>query len=91
MILKKNYMSMNHERIVMVYALRKFQHYFLGTSFKIFIDHSTLKYLVNKPVLGGRICRWIFLFQEFEFEVVVKPTKHNVGHNHFSWIESRES
>jgi hypothetical protein len=30
--------------------------------FKMFTDHSALKYLVNKPVLGGMICRWIFLF-----------------------------
>jgi hypothetical protein len=29
--------------------------------------HSTLKYLDNKPVLGGRICIWILLFQEYDF------------------------
>ena len=37
----------------MVYALQKFMHYLLGASFKMFTDHSALKYLVNKPVLGG--------------------------------------
>jgi hypothetical protein len=37
----------------MVYALQKFIHYLLGKHFKMFTDHSTLKYLVNKPVLGG--------------------------------------
>jgi hypothetical protein len=57
----------------MVYALQKFRHYLLGKHFKMFTDHSTLKYLVNKPVLGGRICRWLLLFQEFDFEVIVKP------------------
>lgn len=35
-------------------------------------DHSTLKYLVNKSVLGGHIYRWLLLFQEYEFEVVVQ-------------------
>jgi hypothetical protein len=30
--------------------------------FKMFTDHSTLKYLVNKPVLGGKISRWLLLF-----------------------------
>jgi hypothetical protein len=39
----------------MVYTLHKFRHYLLGKHFKMFIDHSTLKYLVNKPMLGGRI------------------------------------
>jgi hypothetical protein len=32
-----------------------------------------------------------FFFQEFEFEVVVKPGKHNVGPNHLSRIESGEA
>jgi hypothetical protein len=68
----------------MVYALQKFHHYLLGTPFKLFTNHSTLKYLVNKPVLGGRIYHWLFLFQEFEFEVVVKLGKYNVGLDHLS-------
>ena len=38
----------------------------------MYTDHSTLKYLVNKRVLGGRICRWLLLFQEYDFEVIVK-------------------
>jgi hypothetical protein len=37
----------------MVYALHKFRDYLLGKYFKMFTNHSTLKYLVNKPVLGG--------------------------------------
>jgi hypothetical protein len=52
----------------------------------MFIKHSTLKYLVNKPMLGGRICRWILLFQEFDFEVIVKSGKLNVGLDHLSRI-----
>jgi len=35
--------------------------------------YSVLRYLVNKLVLGGRICRWLLLFQKYDFEVVVKP------------------
>jgi hypothetical protein len=41
------------EGLAMVYALQKFRHYLLGKHFKMFIDHSTLKYLVKNPVLGG--------------------------------------
>jgi hypothetical protein len=37
----------------MVYALQMFRHYLLGKQFKMFTDHSALKYLVNEPVLGG--------------------------------------
>jgi hypothetical protein len=60
---KLNYTTTEREGLDMVYALQKFRHYLLGGHFKMFTDHSTLKYLVNKPVLGGRICRWIMLFQ----------------------------
>jgi hypothetical protein len=74
----------------MVYALQKFRHYLLGSHFKMYTDHSALKYLVNKPVLGGRICRWLLLFQEYDFEVVVKPGKLNAGPDHLSCILSGE-
>jgi hypothetical protein len=51
-----NYNTTEREGLTMVYALQKFRHYLLGNFFKMFIDHSALKYLVNKPVLGGRFC-----------------------------------
>jgi hypothetical protein len=75
----------------MVYALQMFRHYLLGSHFKFFTDHFALKYLVNKPMLEGRICRWLLLFQEFYFEVIVKPGKLNVGPDHLSRLESGES
>jgi len=39
----------------MVYALHKYRHYMLGGHSKMYTDHSTLKYLVNKPMLGGNL------------------------------------
>jgi hypothetical protein len=66
----------------MVYALQNFRHHLVGKHFKMFTDHSTLKYLVNKVVLGGRICRWLLLFQEFDFEVIVKLGKLNARPDH---------
>ena len=56
----------------------------------MYTAHSPLKYLVNKPVLGGKICRWILLFQEFDFDVIVKPSCLNAGFDHLSRIESGE-
>jgi hypothetical protein len=50
---EKNYTTTEHEGLVMVYAMQKFPHYLLGNAFKFFTDHLALKYLVNKPVLGG--------------------------------------
>jgi len=59
---EKNHSTTKHEGLVMVYVLQKFKYYLLGAHFKMYTDHSTLKYLVNKPVLGWKICRWLLLF-----------------------------
>jgi hypothetical protein len=76
-----NYTTTEREGLAMVYGLQKFCHYLLGGDFKMFTDHSMLKYLVNKPVL---------LFQEYDFEIVVKPGRINKGHDHLSRLEHGE-
>jgi hypothetical protein len=87
---EQNYKTIEREGLAMVYALQKFRHYLLGKHFKMFTDHSALKYLVNKPVLGGRNCRWLLLFQEFDFEVIVKLGKLNAGLDHLSRVTNGE-
>jgi hypothetical protein len=88
---ERNYTMTEREDLAMIYALHKFRHYLLGSHFKFFIDHFALKYLVNKPVLEGRICIWFLLFQEFSFEVIIKPGRCKVGPDHLSRLESGES
>ena len=56
-----NYTATEREGLAMVYALQKFRNYLLGGHFKMFTDHLALQYLVNNPVLGGRIRRWLLL------------------------------
>jgi hypothetical protein len=85
-----NYTTTEREGLVMVYTLQKFCHYLLGGHFKMIIDHFMLKYLVNKPVFGGRICRWLLLFQEYDFEIMVKLGRMNKGPNHLSRLEHGE-
>lgn len=52
---ENNYSTIEHKGLVMVYTLQKFRHYLLGRHFKMYTDHSALKYLVNKPMLGGNM------------------------------------
>lgn len=87
---EKNYSMTEHKGLAMAYVLQNFKHYLLGRHFKMYIDHSTLKYLVNTPVLGGKICRWLLLFHEYDFEVIVKFGRFNEGPHHLSWIEIGE-
>jgi hypothetical protein len=64
---QQNYNTTEREGLAMVYALQKLRQYLLGQYFKMFTNHSALKYLVNNPVLGGMICIWMLLFQEYDF------------------------
>jgi len=86
-----HYTTTEREGLVMIYALHKFRHYLLGSHFKFFTAHSAIKYLVNKPMLEGRICRWLLLFQEFSFEFIIKTERYNVRTNNLSRLESGES
>ena len=56
----------------------------------MFTDHSALKYLINKPVLRGNICIWLLLFEECDFQIIVKLGRLIVGPNHMLILETRE-
>jgi hypothetical protein len=85
-----NYTTTEREGLSMVYALQKFHHYLLGGHFKMFTDHFVLKYLVNNPVLGEIICIWLLLFQEYDFEIIVKLGRMNKGPDHLLRLEHGE-
>ena len=87
---ERNYSTIEREALGMVFALQKYRHYLLANPFIFYTDHQALKYIVNKPLHHRRICRWLILFQEFEFEVVVRPGKLNVGPDHLSRINIGE-
>ena len=74
----------------MVFSLQKYRHYLLANPFIFYTDHQALKYLINKPLHHGRICQWLLFFQEFEFEVVVRPGKLNIRPDHLSRIDTGE-
>jgi len=81
---ERNYTTTEREALAVVYACRKFRHYLLGYRVVFHTDHNSLKYLVNKPDLSGRIARWILLLQEFNYEVVVKSGRANSNADYLS-------
>jgi hypothetical protein len=58
---KMNYTTIEKEALAMIYAMKKFKKYLFGNSFTFFMDHQALLYLVNKPIVIGRIARWLLL------------------------------
>jgi len=70
---KQNYSTTKKKTLVMVFALHKFKHYFLGNKFVFYVNHMTLVYLINKPQVSRKITRWLLLFLEHDFIIVYKP------------------
>jgi hypothetical protein len=73
-----NYTVTEKEFLAIIYAINKFRHYITGYSTLVHTDHSTIKYLMNKPITNARVTRWLLLLQEFDITIVDRPGKENV-------------
>jgi hypothetical protein len=68
---EKNYSTIEREALGMLYFVQEFRHYLLTMSFTFYVDHQALMYVVNKPIIQGRVSRWLLLLQEFTFKIIV--------------------
>lgn len=73
-----NYTATEKELLAVIYALNKFRHYIRGYQIFVHIDHSVIKYLMNKLAMYGHLARWLLLMQEFDITIIDKPGKENV-------------
>jgi hypothetical protein len=79
-----NYIVTEREFLAVVYAINKLRHYVTGYPTFIHIDHTTIKYLMNKPITNARVTRWLLLLQLFDITIVDRPRKENVVANFLS-------
>ena len=56
----------------------------VGSDIVIFIDHSTLKYLLTKQNAKARLIRWVLLLKGFNFQIKDKKRVENVVADHLS-------
>lgn len=75
------------ELLAVEYAFEKFLAYFLGIKVVVYTDHSAFKYLMENNKSKPCIIRWIFLFQEFDFEVKDRKGCENQVTDHLSHLE----
>ena len=83
---EKNYTTIEHEGLTMVYAVNKFCHYLLANKIVFFVDHQALLYLANKPCNTGRIVRWFVILLEFDFTIAIKKGLTHKRADHMSRI-----
>nr|GEY51836.1 reverse transcriptase domain-containing protein [Tanacetum cinerariifolium] len=82
-----HYNTTKKEMLVVVYAVEKFQPYFLSKSI-VYTDHSALKYLLNKQDAKPRLIQWVFLLQEFDIIIRDKKGTKNLVADHLSRLEN---
>jgi hypothetical protein len=73
-----NYTVTEKEFLAVIYAINKFRHYIISYSTLVHTDHSTIKYLMNKPITNARFTRLLLLLQAFDITIVDRPGKENV-------------
>jgi hypothetical protein len=65
-----NYTVTEKEFLAVVHAINKFHHYITGYEVFVHTDHSSIRFLMNKPITNGRVTRWLLLLQEFNIIVL---------------------
>lgn len=75
---EKNYPTHDLELLAVIHALKLWRHYLLGDKFQLVTDHQSLKWIFTQPTLNMRQRRWVELFQEYNFDILFWPRKHNV-------------
>jgi hypothetical protein len=55
--------------LAMVFAIKKFRSYLLGSMVIVYTDHAALKYLLMKKDAKPCLIYWILQLQEFDLEI----------------------
>ena len=56
-----NYTTTEKKMLVVIDFVNKFWHYIMGYEVFVHMDHSSIRYLMNKPITHGRVTRWLLL------------------------------
>ena len=75
---EQNYPTHDLELAAVIFALKIWRHYLLGTRVEIFTDHKSLKYIFTQKELNMRQRRWLELMAEYDLNLQYHPGRVNV-------------
>ena len=70
---EKSYSTTRKELLAIVYGLKYFRQFLLGTEFELRTDHAALTSLLRTPEPVGQQARWLDLIGEYRFKIVHRP------------------
>eukprot|EP01052_Picozoa_sp_SAG31_P022412 SAG31_NODE_1782_length_7281_cov_5.022139_1_plen_570_part_00 len=78
---EKKYSVQEKEALAIVFSVKKFRKYLLGSRFKIRVltDHRTLESLTNSREVAGRMARWAMIMSEYNYSVEYIPGVSNTA------------
>lgn len=74
---QRNYSVTERECLAAIEAIKKFRCYLELQDFEVVTDHSSLLWLMKQPDLTGRLARWVFKLQPYNFTI-----SHRKGRDH---------
>ena len=66
---ERNYSATELECLAVVWGIRRMRTYLEGYAFTVITDHQSLRWLQKMESPTGRLARWLFELQQFEFEI----------------------
>ena len=75
---EQRYAIIERECLAIVWSVQRLARYLCGTSFTIQCDHRPLSYLRTSHFQNSRLCRWLLILQEYNFNIVHIKGKENV-------------
>jgi len=66
---ERNYNATELECLAVVWGIRRMQNYLEGYHFTALIDHQSLRWLQRLEAPTGRLGRWLFELQQYDFEI----------------------
>jgi len=66
---EKNYSATELECLAVVWRIRRMKNYLEGYAFTVIIDHQALRWLQKLELPTGRLGRWVFELQQYDFDV----------------------
>ena len=74
---EKNYSVTEREALALVSGIRHFRSYLYGVHFKVYTDHSAVRWLMQLKEPSGRLARWALLLQQYDFEIIHRAGLNN--------------
>jgi hypothetical protein len=73
-----NYPTHDLELAAVIFSLKLWRHYLLGSRVEIFTDHKSLKYVFTQKELNMRQRRWLELMADYDINLQYHPGRVNV-------------